>query len=95
MFAKKNINTDPDLIAPINKLLDELKAFSAEDDEYAKMMNQLEKLYKLKELDKPKQVSPDTLLIVSANIIGIILIVGHERANVVTSKAVNFLLKLR
>ncbi len=38
-----------------------------------------------------KRPSTDTMLIVGANILGILIIVGHERANVVTSKALSFL----
>jgi hypothetical protein len=32
---------------------------------------------------------------IAANLAGIALIVGHERMNVVTSKAIGFVLKLR
>lgn len=38
-----------------------------------------------------KRPSTDTMLIVGANILGILIIVGYERANVVTSKALGFL----
>jgi hypothetical protein len=44
---------------------------------------------------KPKSVSPDTKALVMANLAGIILILGFERANVVTSKALGFILKTR
>ncbi len=77
----------------IDKVLTEMKTFSAEDDDYAKMTVQLETLYKLKEIDKPERVSRDTLALIAGNIAGIILIVGYERANIVTSKALSLLLK--
>jgi len=48
---------------------------------------------KVKEFEKSRRVSPDTLAIVAANIVGILLIIGYERANVVTSKALGFILK--
>lgn len=38
-----------------------------------------------------KRPSTDTMLIVGANLLGILIIVGYERANVVTSKALGFL----
>jgi FixJ family two-component response regulator len=75
----------------IDKALNEMKTFSAEEDEYAKIVEQLDKLYALKELEKPERVSKDTLATIAANLIGIVLIVGYERTNIVTSKALNFL----
>jgi hypothetical protein len=79
----------------INELFLEMAALSGDSEEYAKMADQLSKLYSLKEMDSKKRVSPDTLAIVIGNLLGIVMIVGHERMNVVTSKALNFILKLR
>lgn len=87
------------LESTIDKLIAEMEDFSGFDDEYAKMVVQLDTLYKLKEVDQKvdasKHVSRDTWAIVGANLAGILMIVGHERANVVTSKALNLLMKLR
>lgn len=44
---------------------------------------------------QPKPVSRDTLVLAGANLLGIVLIVGHERAHVVTSKAIGFIKTLR
>lgn len=44
---------------------------------------------------KPKPVSRDTLVLAGANLLGIVFIVGHERAHVVTSKAIGFIKTLR
>jgi len=63
-------------------------------EEYAKSVNQLTALYKLKELDKPEppqRISPDTLVLAATNIAGIILVIKHEHFNVITSKAFNFI----
>ena len=79
----------------IDELLLEMKNPLGDTDEYAKMAKQLQKLYKLKAIDGPKKVSPDTLALVIGNLIGIILIVGHERANVIGSKALTFVQKLK
>lgn len=59
--------------------------------EYARKVDQLTKLYSLK--DNKSRVSADTLAIVAGNLAGILLIVGHEKAHVVTSKALGFILK--
>jgi len=41
------------------------------------------------------KVSPDTLLVVAGNLLGIVLILTYEKANIVVSKALNFVLKGR
>jgi len=50
---------------------------------------------KMSEIDKPDRVSKDTLAIIGANIAGIVLILGYERLNIITSKALGFANKLR
>lgn len=47
------------------------------------------------EIDKPDRVSKDTLAIIGANLAGIAIIIGYERLNVITSKAIGFVSKLR
>lgn len=44
---------------------------------------------------RPKPVDKNTLILAGANLLGIVAIVGHERAHVVTSKAIGFLKTLR
>ena len=83
----------------VDDLIDALRDRMIEEgpgsDEYSKMLDQLTRLYKLKEVDIPKRVSPDTLVLVAGNLAGIILILGYEKANVLTSRALNFVMKLR
>jgi hypothetical protein len=79
----------------IDEVLREMQGFTAESDEYAKMTTQLERLYKLKEIDCPQRVSHDTIVIVIGNIIGIAMIIGYERTNIITSKALTLLIKMR
>lgn len=79
----------------IDDLLDQMVEEKYDPVKYAKMVEQLAKLYKLKEIEIPRRVNPDTLAMIAGNIIGIILILGHERANVITSKAIGFVLRLR
>lgn len=64
-------------------------------DKYAKMADQLSKLYKLKEQDAPKRVSMDTWALIAANLAGILLIIGYEQKHIITSKALAFVQKLR
>jgi len=95
MFNRKPKNEANELDKAINELFEELSYLPGNDEEYAKVVDQLSKLYSLKETESPKRVSPDVLATIAANLLGIIVIVGHERANVVTSKALGLLPKPR
>jgi hypothetical protein len=91
MFTKSETPLDQE----IARLLEMLSSEDVGSDRYAQIADQLVKLYKLQEVHNTKQVSADTIATIIANLAGIIVIVGHERAHVVTSKAVSFLTKLR
>lgn len=93
MFTNRE-DEDPQLTTAIDNLYEQLSHFSGEDKEYADIVDQLAKLYTLKEDTSKRRISPDTLAMVVGNLLGIALIVGHERANVVTSKAVGFVLRV-
>lgn len=79
----------------IDSLLDQMLVSDCSSKEYFTMVDQLTKLYKLREVDTPKRVSPDTLVLVAGNLIGIVVILGYEKANVITSRALGFVMKLR
>ena len=64
-------------------------------EEYTAMADNLEKLYKMKALSCDHQVSPDTIVVVAGNLLGIGLILAYEKANVITSKALGFIIKGR
>lgn len=95
MYTEKPTHNKSALEQAIDELLLAMTEITGDSEEYSKMADQLVKLYKLKEIDAPKRISPDTLAIVLGNLAGIICIVGYERANIVTSKALGFVLKLR
>lgn len=93
MFEVRKPVQDAGLKTAIDTVYSEMASSESYTEEYAKSVDQLIKLYSLKE--PPRRISPDTLAIVLGNIFGIILIVGHERAHIVTSKALQFVLKSR
>lgn len=66
-----------------------------DSDEYAKMNKQLGALHERRLAEKPKPIDAATIATITANLAGILLIVGHERAHVITSKAVGFVRTLR
>jgi len=98
MFTKHKPEEDrPELEAAITKALIELQKHEPYSTEYIKALEQIEKLYKLRapkpELQKP--VSIDAILAVAGNLAGIVLILGYERAHVLTSKALGQIIKPR
>lgn len=95
MVTEKPLPEKSALEKEINRLLEDLSNLDAHSVEYNATSDQLTKLYKLKEIDAPKRVSPDTLLLVVSNIAGILAILGYERFHIITSKALSFVTKLR
>lgn len=98
MFNKTQPEEDrPELEEAITKALQELQNHQPYTTEYIKALEQIEKLYKLRapkpELQKP--VSLDTVLTVAGNLAGIVIVLGYERAHVLTSKAFGLIIKPR
>lgn len=76
-------------------LLLEMKEYSGAEEDYQKMVRQLDLLCKIKAMNKPDRVSMDTLATIGGNLAGILLILHFEKANVITSKALSFVMKAR
>lgn len=94
MFAKKSVEPS-DLDDVIAGLAFKLHNTDPETPEYAHMVDQFVKLYPLKDATAPKKMSADVKATILANLAGIVILVTHERAHVVTSKALGFIQKLR
>jgi hypothetical protein len=77
----------------VDRLLLQLKSLQPESEEYAKTVKQLEVLCTARSHRGSDNISMDTILMVGANLLGILLILNFERANIMTSKAINFVLK--
>ncbi len=92
---KKTIEEDTALDGEINRLLNDMAIQERSSKEYQVMTDQLVKLYALKPKKPETRVSPDTLALVLGNLAGILVLVSHEKAHVVTSKALSFILKAR
>lgn len=91
MFAEKLRPEVLELNKAITDVHAHLSDYPPESEEYAAMADQLVKLYAQKKELPCSRVSYDTLLTVSGNILGILIIVGYESRNVVTSKALGFI----
>ena len=79
----------------IEAILLDMKDMDINSDEYEVALNHLTILHEIKMKEKKWNVSPDTMAVVVANLLGIILILKHEELNVITSKAMNFVIKGR
>lgn len=89
---KKETETIDRLIAQV---VHDMELTPAGSTEYAALLAQLDQLYKTRaQLAKPS-ITPDTMLIVGGNILGILVIVSYEHLHVITSKALGFILKAR
>lgn len=85
MFTKSK--TESQLDAEIIAILNKMRELQKDSKEYAELLERVSKLHKLKteESPRPKQISPDTMLIVAANIFGILWLARYERNNVISA----------
>jgi hypothetical protein len=67
--------------------LDKLDGLDPKSEEYGAIVDRVAKLHKLKTEGRPRPVSLDTMLVVGANIFGIIYLARFEREHVITAKS--------
>lgn len=79
----------------IDSVINTMSYYKPDSNEYAAIAKNLETLYKAKSHDRCRHVSPDTIATIAGNLLGIALILGYEKANVITSKALGFVIKGR
>lgn len=79
----------------IHSVLCNMSTYPPDSEEYTVMVANLERLYKTKSYEKDRKVSPDTIAIIAGNLLGIALILGYEKANVITTKALSFIIRGR
>lgn len=96
MFNSKEIpKHQRSLMSELDRTIVRLRAETIFSEEYAQALNVVERLHKMIDKDKPSSVSKDTLITVAANLVGILLIIKHENVNVITSKALGFVMRPR
>lgn len=93
IFTKKDKQTK--LEKEIDAVIRQMSALSADSEKYTAMAENLERLYKAKSYDSTSRISPDTVAVIAGNLLGIMLILGYEKTNIVTSKAMGFVLRGR
>ena len=85
LFVKNEIDTQLD--AEIASALEQLAEMDKMSEDYEKLLDRISKLYKLKPEERPKRISPDTVLVVAANLFAIIRLTKFENENVIPSKS--------
>lgn len=91
MFARKPNPEVEELNAAIKQVHAQMADDTPESEEYAQMVDQLVKLYAQKEKVLPNRFSKDTMVAVTGNLLGVLIIVGYESRNAMTSKALGFI----
>jgi hypothetical protein len=90
-FAKEPSQLD----IALNRAYAALSNLQETDEQYAQILDHIVKLHKMKNDERTSQVSPDTWATIGANLVGILLIIRHEHVNVITSRAMNLVTKLK
>ena len=94
MFAKNPVETALD--KEIISALKELENHESTSEEYGLIIDRMSKLQKLKSEGGLKPPSMDTVLVVGANIFGILWLTRFEKEHVIPSKAaLGFVMKPR
>lgn len=84
------------LQSELERAIIEMKTDSITSEDYKKTLGIVERLHGMMDKTKPSSVSKDAVLMVAANLAGIVLIIAHEHVgNAVTSKALNFVIRSR
>jgi len=77
----------------IANVLDCMEKIEVGDDKYMASLIALKTLYEIKKDDNDK-IRKETWLLVGTNLLGIALVLFHEQANVISSKAFTLIRKL-
>lgn len=96
MFNRKP-HEDTDLEKLITKHIESMDGLGSETEDYTAQAANLKVLMEVRQLEdqieKPSRPSADTLALIAGNLAGIALILSFEKANVITSKGLSFIMK--
>ncbi len=91
-MRKLSEHTKKSLVEKMNKLANKI-ALEDDLDKLQEYKDQYELISKM--LDTHWTISPDTVAIIAGNLLGILLILNYEKLNVVSTKALGFVLRGR
>ena len=79
----------------IDRLILELDAHGPSSEEYGNVLDRLQKLHKMEQDYRPDRPSADAVVAAGANLLAVVLIIRHENLNVISTKALSFVSKLK
>lgn len=95
-FFNRKDETPDSLQEAINSLYSELAGYSANEEDYDRITDQIVKLKKLqKDMNHSWKPSPDAIVAAAGSVLGIVMILHYEKVGVVTSKALGFVQKMK
>jgi hypothetical protein len=100
VFKRNHPEVGPhDLDETISNVISEFAGLDAGSQEQASCAASLKILMELRSADKAEVkkpvMTPDMIAAIAANLLGIALILGFEKANVITTKSLSLLPKIR
>ena len=79
----------------IDRLILELDKHQPDSEKYGEVLSRLSKLHKMEQDYRPNRPSADTCVAAGANLLAVAMIIRHENLNVITSRALTFVSKLK
>lgn len=80
----------------LEKAISYLPTISGDPEDFAKKLAIVERLHKMMpQQERADVVSKDTMAVIGANLLGILMIIRHENVNVIASKALSFVARTR
>lgn len=97
MFKKNKSDYIQALDAEIDKIILDMQNMHYDEPAYTRALEKIGAMQNLKKTDnnQSKEISPDVALGVAGNLAGILLILNFEKLNVISSKALGFVLKTK
>lgn len=93
MFQKPTPTSS--LNSEIDRILSQMSQEDPASEIYNDQLDRLSKLHALKVNETKSHVSRDTWALIGANLVGILLVLQHERTTIIPKTAMNFVQKLR
>lgn len=93
MFNRPTSEPSP-LDAAISDVLKQMEDLTPDSEEYTAMVNNLVKLHAIK-TERKIRISPDVMVTVAANLVGVIAVINHEHTHALTSKALGLVMKTK
>ena len=95
MFKSFKSEASKELSDAIDRALRALTTCDVGSQEYSDTLSHLERLYSINIEKRKNRITPDTMVVVAGNLLGVLVIVAYEQKHILGSKALSFLQKFR